>query len=101
MPQLVARLFGEPKTLSNPLLERAFGSTSERFLRALARALPEFDEETLRWRFHFAVGAMVHQLNFNEPMPAVSRRSIQTDAEEKSRRLIAFMAAGLRGGPAD
>lgn len=97
LPQLVARLYGEPKTLSKPLLERAFGVTAERFIVALKSVLPELDEATLRWRFHFAVGAMVHQLNFSEPMPG-AQSADEPSADERSRRLVAFMAAGLCGG---
>ena len=89
-PRLIARLFGEPTSISQPLIEAQFGPSFERFTEAFQRALPELESTEIRWRFHFAIGAMIHTLATAGPIsaPSVSRH----DAID---RLTAFATAGF------
>ena len=59
---LMGRLYGEPHSVSLPLLEREFSEIGRRFTGVLSRALPDVPLDVLRWRFHFVVGAMIHLL---------------------------------------
>ena len=68
LQQFVARLFAEPKDLSIPLLERAFGPTVQKFFTALRAALPEIDPRHLQWRLHFLIGSMIHLAHFDAPL---------------------------------
>ena len=66
-PRLVGRLFGEPHSVSLPLIEREFSEVAARFLAALGAALPDVPPATLGWRFHFVIGSMIHLLAFEKP----------------------------------
>lgn len=92
VPRLMGRLLSEPEGISRPLIEREFGEAFERFTAALARALPGIGSQEIRWRFHFAIGAMIHQLATGAP-PATP---VSSDAIE---RLIEFAIAGIEQAP--
>jgi AcrR family transcriptional regulator len=99
VPRLVARIYGEPESISKPLLEQEFGPLSQRFVAALAQALPGADLDEVRWRFHFVIGSMIQLLNFDRPttMPDDAR-----GAQDGISELIKFAVAGLRqASPAD
>ncbi len=95
LPRLVARLYGEPESVSQPLIEREFGAISRRFLVALGAALPHVDEDELAWRFHFMIGAMIHLMAFEAP-PRL-KASAYSNADGLAR-LLAFSAAGITHG---
>ncbi len=90
-PRLVARLFGEPGSISRPLIEAQFGTTFDRFSEVLARALPQVDATEIRWRLHFAIGAMVHILATENPIATPPDPHFLD-------RLAAFATAGIEGG---
>ncbi len=92
VPRLMGRLFGEPERISRPLIERQFGETFERFTAALARAMPGVGSQEIRWRFHFAIGAMIHQLRTGAPPATPS----DPDA---IGQLIEFAVAGIERDP--
>lgn len=95
LPQLMARIYGEPESISKPLLEREFGDTGRRFVTALAKALPGVSTDDLRWRFHFVVGAMIQFLNFERPL------GMSPDAhghDDGISELVRFAVAGIRQG---
>lgn len=107
LPALVAKLFAEPKTVSVPLLQNTFRPTASAFFSALTRALPHLEEEQLRWRFHFMIGAMIHLYNFNQPLPVFVSESQQSTSppfgtssdesllEAGLDQLVHFLVAGL------
>lgn len=68
LPRFVAHLFAEPRSLSRPLLERAFAPTVRPYFAALRRALPGVRADELRWRFHFLIGAMIQLAQFETPL---------------------------------
>ena len=88
----MARLYGEPESVSKPLIESEFGPSARRFLAALAIALPELDEDVLAWRFHFMLGSMIHMLAFGGPHGMDSPRGPNTDG---LGRLLEFAVAGI------
>ena len=96
-PRLLARIFAEPKELSIPLIERTFAATAQRYLAALAKALPQVEPQSLIWRFHFMVGCLVHLVNFAEP-PNVFGSDIVAASGSSSagpEQLIDFAVAGI------
>ena len=93
----MARIFAEPKELSIPLIERTFAATAQRYLAALAKALPQVEPQSLIWRFHFLVGCLVHLVNFAEP-PNVFGSDIVAESGSSSagpKQLIDFAVAGI------
>ena len=95
LSRLIARLFCEPESLSKPLLQKVFGPTGDRFIRALEKALPDQSVDELRWRFHFTIGSMIHLLNFDRPLQMPASSSARRDG---LWRLLSFAAAGIRQG---
>jgi AcrR family transcriptional regulator len=91
--KLMGRVYAEG--LMPRLMREHFPSLLERFLVALAGALPGIDRNELAWRMHFMVGAMAHSLRsspslgFGGPPPAGT-------GAEVTRRLVTFLAGGLR-----
>ncbi len=92
LPLLVGRLHAEPRSISEPLLTREFGTSSKRFISALSRVLPEVSLVDLGWRFHFVLGAMIQWLTFEKPMGA---RTQQISPRKQVEKLKAFAVAGL------
>lgn len=69
----------------------------ERFLRVLQAALPHLGPEILAWRFQFT-GAILGftMAGSNFPSLISGGRCNATDANEVTRRMVEFAAAGLR-----
>jgi len=72
---------------------------SERFARALGKALPAVAPEELVWRMHFVVGAMIHMLIHEEILQRLTGGAAGSPTLEATLgRFIRFAAAGLREG---
>jgi AcrR family transcriptional regulator len=95
LPRLIARLYGEPESVSKPLIEREFGDITRRFLDALGAALPDVEADELAWRFHFMIGAMIHLLALEGPPGLESSEDSSADG---LARLLAFSVAGITNG---
>lgn len=94
LPRMMGRIFGEPQALIRPMLEQEFKPTTERFIKALQPLLPDLDQETLQWRFHFVIGAMIHLLANSTPLGLTQAdRKTETQAFQ---RLQKFVVAGLQ-----
>jgi AcrR family transcriptional regulator len=92
--RFLGRSYTEPTELVQALVREQFEDVGQRFTEALSRALPNLPEAELYWRFKLVVGVMTH-------IQADAGRS-DAYAEDLSdvagtvRRLVAFLAAGLR-----
>ena len=93
---LIGRLYSEPGDLAIRITEQ-FGEVFQRFTSALSRGLPHLSRTDLLWRFLFMVGSF--------SMPLMGRHFIPrrtgglcdpSDVENNIKRLVAFLAAGLR-----
>lgn len=101
LPRIMARIHAEPEDLIRPLLEQEFLPISERFIAALRPLLPHVEAEELRWRFHFAIGGMIHLLTFAWPMGMAAPPGAGTAVEATAtafHRLQQFVVAGLQQG---
>jgi AcrR family transcriptional regulator len=95
--RLFGRTIAEPSAQLQSMLNKQFGKTAERFMAALARALPRVPENVLYWRFQFVVGAMGYLMADPQNMKRSSAgRCDPADTEAAVRELIGFLAAGLR-----
>ena len=95
VPKLLGRIYGEPASITKPLLESEFGLVANRFAQALARVLPEMDETDLRWRFHFMIGGMIQVLSFGGPLGMEESADTRLIGIEK---LQLFAVAGFEQG---
>jgi len=99
--RLVGRSFSEPSEDTRRMLLSAFREVVERFVAALARALPDLPPETLFWRLHFMAGAMAHTAAFGRLAYAISHgRCDPDDTGRMIDELTAFLTAGLAAPPA-
>jgi AcrR family transcriptional regulator len=92
--RFLGRSYTEPTELVQALVREQFEDVGQRFTEALGRALPNLPEAELYWRFKLVVGVMTH-------IQADAGRSDAyaedlSDVDGTVRRLVAFLAAGLR-----
>lgn len=96
LARLVVQTLSNPEGPARDIVLDEFREVKERFLAALARALPELPPEELHWRFHFAIGAMAHTASTGYVVQEISGGLCDaSDVEGTTERLIAFLAAGL------
>jgi hypothetical protein len=73
----------------------------QRFILALARALPQLSHEELCWRLHFTLGAMHYTIAEQRRLDALSAGACDlAGVEAIVRRMVAFAAAGFSRGVA-
>ncbi len=95
--RLMGRLFVEPGENVQAMLKQQFSEVAARFLPAFEKALPGLPPCDLAARIHFTVGAMAHTLAGTHLMQIfLGGRCDLSDADATIRRLVAFLAAGLR-----
>jgi len=83
------------------LLTGQFEVIRQRFSAAFAGALPHLDATEVIWRMIFTVGAMAHTMALSDKLPALTRGACDAlDVEETVRRLVPFIAGGLRADAA-
>ncbi|MFQ5877545.1 MAG: TetR/AcrR family transcriptional regulator [Acidobacteriota bacterium] len=100
--RLVGRAFSEPGDEIRKLVLERFREAIDRFTRALARALPHLPKDEIYWRFHFMVGAMVHTAGLGFLAHDYSGGVCNPlDIEGVTRRLVAFLGAGMRRAAAE
>ncbi len=95
------RLFGHTMSQRDDRILRMFTDqlrvVIERFSAALARALPHLGREEILWRMLFMVGSMAHTMALSDKFPSISGGLCQAaDVETTLRRLVPFLAGGLR-----
>jgi AcrR family transcriptional regulator len=94
---LIGRMHGETGELQRRVCERAFAEVRDRFLPALRRSLGEPPEIELYWRMHFVIAALANVMASQSRLALLSRGQCDgTDVEETLRRLVPFLAAGMR-----
>tara|TARA_B100001123_G_C15228733_1_gene994243 strand:+ start:777 stop:1412 length:636 start_codon:yes stop_codon:yes gene_type:complete len=95
--RLLGRCFTEPDEKIQAMLNRQVAAVAERFMPAFQKALPKVPQEHLMWRLHFLVGAMAHTMADAERLGEFSGGLCDPDDTEGTiRKLVAFLAAGMR-----
>jgi AcrR family transcriptional regulator len=97
--RIAARLFSDPPAVVADLKREIFGPTVERFMSALARALPERSSRSIALDLQFLVGVMVHVTSghLEDAPDGGSVPSLAGLSDERVLgRMIEFVAAGLR-----
>ena len=99
--RIVGRLMTEPKYMELAFSE-SFADVDRRFDALLARALPDLPEDVRVWRKFMAMGSMAFVLSEQELIEKMSRGLCDTsDVEVTIRRLVRFMAAGMKAQVAE
>lgn len=93
---LAGRLMTEPRYLEL-VFNELFAELDRRFEALLARALPDLPDEVRAWRRFMATGSMIFVLREQDLIAKVSRGLCDpSDVEVTIRRLVRFMAAGMK-----
>ncbi len=90
--QVMGRIYSEPESVTKPIIESEFTETANRFIAALARELPDVELETLRWRFHFMIGSVIHLMRVQAP---IGQQPSAERLQQGVQQLIEYSAAGL------
>ena len=91
------RVLGEQPPFLRDFLASRFGPILGRFAQQLQRALPEVEESSCYWRFHFCAGAMAHTMQHAALVRQLSGgRCDPADTREVREQLVAFVMAGMR-----
>lgn len=95
--RLRATLSVEHNEVARALISRYFDATSQRFVGALARALPHLSRAELYWRFHFFLGAIYYSMiNPSRIAHLSDGLSDASDVEAVLAQMVPFIAAGFR-----
>lgn len=99
--RFAGRIYGEPKELVAPLIQKEFAEVSRRFTAALGRVLPDVPADVLEWRHQFVIGVLIYVLTDSHLIHPGDTPAEATDPEALMRRMIEFSAAGLRAPVAE
>jgi AcrR family transcriptional regulator len=95
--QLIARFFSEPEEIVQRVMREQFGEVGERFLAALASALPEVPPDEIAWRFEFMLAVLTHLLSGMHMVDVVPGGYVRAASEaETIAHAVQFLAAGFR-----
>lgn len=93
---MIGRLVAEQPPFLRPYLAAQFRPVAQRFVAALARALPQLPTAELYWRLHFVVGALGHTMQHARLMTPLTEGLCDAgDADALIERLIGFASAGI------
>jgi AcrR family transcriptional regulator len=95
--RLMGRLIFEPAEIVQTIFKDQFAGLAVRFQAALVKALPKLPPVDMLWRIHFTIGAMAFTMAGTHILTVLARnRCDPADVEGTIRRLVAYLAAGLR-----
>ena len=93
--RFLGRSYTEPAEMVQALSREHYEELGQRFMEVFARALPEVPQAELYWRFKLVVGVLTYILADTGPTMGGYAEDI-SDVDGTVRRLVAFLAAGLR-----
>ncbi len=79
-------------------LTESYGATLDRYFEMLYGSCPGLPVSDMFWRSYFILGSAIFSMSGSEALLAIAKRDhgIDDDIEAIMRRMIPFMAAGLR-----
>ncbi len=96
--RLLGRAFSEPAHPMREIVSAQYREVVVRFKEALVRALPDIPDQDLTWRMHFMFGALSYTMAGNDALKLIASCNLEgaQNPEAIIRRLVTFLAAGLR-----
>jgi AcrR family transcriptional regulator len=96
--RFMGRSYTEPSDLVRRMVGEQFGELGQRFHRALCRAVPDVPPDEVYWRLMAVVAVITYMLA--APGDGGSSSLLDpNDLDGTLRRLVAFLAPGLRAPP--
>lgn len=93
---LIGRALSSPNHFLRNVYKKHLVHVVERFTEAIGNAVPDLPQEERFWRLQFMAGAMTHVLALSTVLPAMTGSESELDRQMLLRRLVTFLAAGLR-----
>jgi AcrR family transcriptional regulator len=95
--RLAARLQTETQKLARELRRQVYAESTERYLAAFRRALPNLTDKAIYWRMVSLIGAYVYTMSDANQLRALSKGlCTPDDIDESLRQLVPFLCAGMR-----
>lgn len=100
--RLLGRTLTEPADFIRTFFAGEYAEVTERYKRALFRALPEVPPEEIIWRFHLMLGAMSYAIAGTDALQVVTGCEIDMNhdgpdaARQLEARVMPFLLGGLR-----
>jgi AcrR family transcriptional regulator len=92
--RFLGRSYTEPAEMVQALSREHYEELGQRFMEVFARALPELGQAELYFRFKLVLGVLTYILADTDPTGGYAEDL--SDIDGTVRRLVAFLAAGLR-----
>lgn len=95
--RLMSRTLVENHRLLREALNQQYSIFVQRYTSAFQVALPQFDNEDIAWRMHFAFGVMFNAFAGNDVLKIFVRSQVVTarDPDMVVKYLVPFVVAGL------
>ncbi len=85
---LLARLAVERSEANRAIISTAFLDSDLSFIDAIAKAAPQLSFESIQWRFHFLVGAMIYTMSDSGHLRTLSQNLCSPADTEKALRAL-------------
>lgn len=96
--RIVVREMTDPKGEGRGLVAEAFDPVVEKFMAALADALPGASPTALHWAYHFAIGTLIQTMASTGRLEKLSKGACNfNDPEEVLSYLVPFIMHGMAG----
>jgi AcrR family transcriptional regulator len=92
--RFLGRSYTEPAEMVQALIREQYEELGQRFMEVTARALPDVPQAELYWRFKLVVGVLTYILADTDRTGGHAEDL--SDVDGTVRRLVAFLAPGLR-----
>ncbi len=94
---MMGRMLSAPNDFLNHVFKTHLAGMAVRFLDALGKTLPGVPHQELVWRLHFMAGVVSHIIAWSRVLPTMTGGVCDlSDTDALSKRMTAFVAAGLR-----
>lgn len=96
--RIVVREMTDPKANGRGLVAETFDPVVEKFMAALADALPGASRAALHWAYHFAIGTLIQTMASTGRLEKLSKGACTFhDPEEVLSYLVPFIMHGMAG----
>jgi AcrR family transcriptional regulator len=92
--RFLGRSYTEPAEMVQALIREQYEELGQRFMEVTAQALPDVPQAELYWRFKLVVGVLTYILADTDRTGGYAEDL--SDVDGTVRRLVAFLAPGLR-----
>jgi AcrR family transcriptional regulator len=95
--RLTARIQNEPQEVARELRRELYEESTQRFIEAFRRALPNLEPNTIFWRMIAFIGAYLYTMSDANRLETLSKGACRSsDIDEALRQLVPFLTGGMR-----